>query len=138
MRRKKMPRIDRIVARMLVVCLCFAGLPIPAAHAELIATDQIETRAPSSARERMSSLFDRADVRRALESHGVNAADAQARVAALSDDEVERLAASFDSLPAGGDGIGGVLTLAVVVFLILLLTDILGFTKIFPFTRPAK
>jgi hypothetical protein len=38
-------------------------------------------------------------------------------------------------LPAGGvDLLGAVL----IVFLVLLLTDILGYTKVFPFTRPAK
>jgi len=135
-----MPRIDRIVVRILAVSLCFAGLPIPAAQAELIATDRIEAagQAQPTARALLGTLLDRADVRAALESQGVSAENARARVAALSDDEVERLAAKFDSLPAGGDGIGGVLALAVLVFLILLLTDILGFTKVFPFTRPAK
>jgi hypothetical protein len=135
-----MPRIDRIVARALVVCLCFAGLPIPAAQAELIATDRTEAAAQGqpAARALLGSLLDRADVRAVLESHGVSAEDAKARVAALSDDEVAGLAAKFQSLPAGGDGIEGVLWLAVLVFLILLITDILGFTKVFPFTRPAK
>lgn len=135
-----MPRIDRTVARVLVVCLCFAGLPIPAAQAELIATDRIEALGQTQppARERMASLFDRADVRSALESHGVSAADAKARVAALSDAEVERLAAQFDSVPAGGSGFESVLWVALIVFLVLLITDILGFTKVFPFTRPAK
>jgi hypothetical protein len=140
MRRKKMPRIDRIVARALVVCLCFAGLPIPAAQAELIATDRIDAtiQVHPSSRARLGSLLDRADVRAALERQGVSAEDAKARVAALSDDEAEGLAAKIPSLPAGGDGIEGVLGLAVLVFLILLITDILGFTKVFPFTRPAK
>jgi len=135
-----MPRIDRIVARAVVVCLCFAGLPVPAAQAELIATDRIEAtgQAQASARAFLRSLLDRADVRAALESQGVSAEDAKARVAALSDDEVEGLAAKIPSLPAGGDGIEGVLWLAFLVFVILLITDILGFTKVFPFTRPAK
>ena len=133
-----MSRSVRTVARLLVVCMCLVGAPIPAAQAELIATDRIENSAPSSARERLNSLLDRADVRRALESRGVNAADAKARVAALSDDEVAQVAAKFDSLPAGGDGIGSVLGVALIVFLVLLITDILGFTKVFPFTRPAK
>jgi hypothetical protein len=133
-----MTRSHRIVAHLLVACMCLAGAPIPAAQAELIATDRIENSPPSSARERLNSLLDRADVRRALESHGVNAADAKARVAALSDDEIAQLAAKFDSLPAGGDGFGSVLGVALIVFLVLLLTDILGFTKVFPFTRPAK
>jgi hypothetical protein len=77
-------------------------------------------------------------VRAALESRGVSAADAKARVAALSDDDVDQLAAKIDSLPAGGNGFETVLWLAFLVFLILLITDILGFTKVFPFTRPAK
>jgi hypothetical protein len=136
MRRNKMTRIDRAMARILVACMCL-GAPIPAAHAELVATDRVETEVRDSARERLSSLLDRADVRAALESHGVSSAEAKARVAALSDDEVGRLAAQFDSLPAGG-GLESVLWFAFLVFVILLITDILGFTKVFPFTRPAK
>jgi uncharacterized protein DUF6627 len=135
-----MPRIHRLIARILVACVCTAGLPIRTAHAELIGTDSIGTALPawSPAREFLGSLLDRADVRAALEKQGVSPEYAKARVAALSDDEVERLAAKFDSLPAGGGGFETVIVLAVVVFLVLLLTDILGFTKVFPFTRPAK
>ena len=134
-----MIRIDRTVTQLLVVCLFFAGLPMPAAHAELVATERVEATGPagSSPRARVDSLLERADVRAALEGRGVTAEDAKARVAALSDDEVDRLVAGFDSLPAGG-GVEGVLWLAFLVFVILLITDILGFTKVFPFTRPAK
>jgi len=135
-----MPRIDRTVAYILTICVCFAGLPIPAAHAELVATDRIEVTqpAPASARAHLASLLDRADVRAALESRGVSAEDAKARVAALNDDEADKLASKFDSLPAGGSGFESLLWFGFLVFLILLITDILGFTKVFPFTRPAK
>jgi len=135
-----MPSLNRTVARVLVVSLCTLGLPIPAAHAELVATDRVETprQGQVSARERLGSLFDRADVRAALERHGVSADDAKARVNALSDDEVERLAARFDSLPAAGSGLETVLVIGFLAFVILLVTDILGFTKVFSFTRPAK
>jgi len=135
-----MPRIDRTVAHVVTICVCFAGLPIPAAHAELVATDRIEVAqpAPASARAHLASLLDRADVRAALESRGVSAEDAKARVAALGDEDAEKLAAKFDSLPAGGSGFESLLWFGFLVFLILLITDILGFTKVFPFTRPAK
>jgi len=135
-----MPRIYRTVARILAVCVCLTGLRVPAAQAELIATDRVQAtdQVRLSARARLGSLLDRADVRAELQSHGVSPEDAKARVAALSDDEVERVAAKFDSLPAAGDGVEGVLWLAFLVFVILLITDILGFTKVFPFTRPAK
>ena len=135
-----MTSVNRNIVRLLVVSLCYAGLPTRLAQAELIATDRLETagRAPLSARERLDSLFERADVRAALERRGVSADDAKARVDALSDDEVERLAARFDSLPAAGDALGSLLWFGFLVFVVLLITDILGFTKVFSFTRPAK
>jgi|SRR6267143_2127224 hypothetical protein len=136
-----MPSLNRTVARALVVSLCTLGLPIPAAQAELVATDRVvETtrQAPPSARELLGSLFDRADVRAALERQGVSSDDAKARVEALSDDEVEQVAARFDSLPAAGSGIETALVIGFLVFVTLLITDILGFTKVFSFTRPAK
>jgi hypothetical protein len=132
--------LNRNIVRLLVVSLCYVGLPKPLAQAELIATDRIETAGQTSlsARERLDSLFDRADVRAALEHHGVIADDAKARVDALSDEEIERLAARFDSLPAAGDALGSLLWFGFLVFVVLLITDILGFTKVFSFTRPAK
>jgi hypothetical protein len=132
-----MPSLNRIVARALVVSLCTMGLPIPAAQAELVATDRVEATRPDG-RKLLISLFDRADVRAALERQGVSPDEAKARVDALSDDEAERLAARFDSLPAAGSGIETALVIGFLVFLTLLITDILGFTKVFSFTRPAK
>jgi hypothetical protein len=132
--------LNRNIARILVVSMCSLGLPVPVAQAELVATDRIEGAGQAwlPARERLGSLLDRTDVRAALERHGVSADDARARVNALSDDEVERLAARFDSLPAAGNGFESVLWIGFLVFVILLVTDILGFTKVFSFTRPAK
>ncbi len=135
-----MPSLNRTVARALVVSLCILGLPIPAVQAELVATDRVEAtrRDGFSGRELLGSLFDRADVRAALERQGVSPDEAKARVNAMSDDEVERLVARFDSLPAAGHGFESVLWFGFLVFVILLATDILGFTKVFSFTRPAK
>ena len=135
-----MPHVNRTVANILVVSLCALGLPIPAVQAELVATDRVEaTRQDrSSGREFLRSLFERADVRAALERQGVSPDEAKARVNAMSDDEVERLAARFDSLPAGGSGFETFLVIGFLLFVTLLITDILGFTKVFSFTRPAK
>jgi len=132
-----MPNLKRTVTRALVVSLCTLGLPIPAVQAELVATDRVEATRQDG-RELLGSLFDRADVRAALERQGVSSDEAKARVNAMSDDEVERLAARFDSLPAGGSGLETFLVIGFLVFVTLLVTDILGFTKVFSFTRPAK
>ncbi|MGH8660839.1 MAG: PA2779 family protein [Burkholderiales bacterium] len=121
----------RVVSGVLIVCTLGAGMPLPAS-AGIIATDQVAT---SAERDRVKDFLDRAEVRQRLQALGVDPAAARARVDALSDPEIATLVGEMDRLPAGGSD---VLTVALIVFLILLLTDILGYTKIFPFTRPAQ
>lgn len=119
--------IRRLIATLLVVCM---ALPLPS-HGAMLATD---SALGASQRGEITRLLDRADVQARLESYGVKADEVKARVAALTDAEVAELAAKIDSLPAGGNIIGAL----VLVFVILLITDILGLTKIFPFTRPIR
>ncbi len=69
-----------------------------------------------------------------MEKLGVDPAAARDRVAALTDDELAALDQRLDSLPAGGDVLGALLF----VFVLLLVTDILGLTKVFPFTRAQR
>jgi hypothetical protein len=135
-----MKSVYRSIARILVVSMFCLGLPVPAAHAELVATDEADTAQPirTSARARIATLLDRDEVRAGLERHGVSGSEAKARVDALSDDEIERVAARLDALPAGGDPIEAALLIGFLAFVILLITDILGFTKVFSFTRSAK
>jgi hypothetical protein len=116
--------LRRLLAVTLVVSTTFATVP---AHAGMIAAD------PDRAR--IAAALEREDVRAQLAAHGVSPAQAQARVAALTDAEAAQLAGAIDAHPAGGIDVLGV---ALVVFLVLLLTDILGYTKIFPFTKPAR
>jgi len=129
-----MNQFRRLIVSLLVVSIAGLGLPLPA-HAGMIGTDSL---AASGDRDRIAGLLERAEVRAGLEAYGVSPADVKARVAAMTDTEVARLAGQIDSLPAGGDGVGGVLFLVVFVFLVLLVTDILGLTKIFPFTRSVR
>jgi hypothetical protein len=123
----------RSVSTALIVSMVGMGLPL-SAQAGMVPTTTV---AAEPAKERIVSLIERSDVRAQLQAIGVNPNDAKARVAALSDAEAAQLAARFDSLPAGGDG-GAIIGAAVLIFLVLLLTDILGFTHVFPFTKPIK
>jgi cytochrome c1 len=118
--------------RLIAVLLAFSiALPLPA-QAVMLATDNALGTAQH---QRVEQVLERADVQARLQAYGVSVADVKARVAALTDQEAADLAARLDSLPAGGSDILGVIVL---IFLVLLLTDILGFTKIFPFTRSIK
>ena len=117
----------RLLSSVLIVCLAGLGLPV---HAGMLPTD-----AANPARARVLTVLERSDVQAQLQANGVSPADVKARVAAMSDDEVAQIAGQIDSLPAGGTDVLGFI---LVVFIILLITDILGFTKIFPFTKSVK
>ena len=117
----------RLIVSLLVICI---AMPLPT-QAAMVATDQA---LGSAERQHVNQLLARADVQARLSLYGVNASDVQARIAAMSDDEVAQLAGKMDAMPAGGDILGAI----VLIFLVLLLTDILGFTKVFPFTKPIK
>ena len=125
----------RITSRLLIACVFGLGLPLQSTHAGLVGTDKVAVSAQSqSERERIRFFLDREDVRNELQIQGVDVNTAKARVDALTDEEVQKVAGKLDQMPAGGDIIGILFT----VFVILLVTDILGFTKVFPFTRSIK
>ncbi len=84
----------------------------------------------------INGYLDRSEVSGKLEAMGIDLQTAKERVAALSDEEASRLAAEIETLPAGGDGIGSLVGAAVFIFIVLLITDLLGWTKVFSFTRP--
>ncbi len=83
-------------------------------------------------RAQVVSWLQRDDVRTQMTRFGVSADQAVDRVAALSDEEVQRLAGKIDATPVGGNGFVGAI---VFIFLVLRVTDLLGLTKVFPFTR---
>ena len=100
----------------------------------MIGTEQVaQARSADAARAQLNEAFARADVQTRLQALGVSASDAGERVAALTDDEATRLAGEIDKAPAGG-----IIEVILFVFFVLLVTDILGFTKVFPFTRSIR
>ena len=124
-------RLRSAIASALIIATVGTTLPLPAA-AGMIGTDAVTAAA---SRERIGAALAREDVRVRLEASGVRPDEVRARVNALTDDEAAQLAQQLDSLPAGGDGLVGAIVL---VFIVLLVTDILGYTKVFPFTRQAR
>ncbi len=124
----------RLIATALIPCLLLAGVPLQA-QATLISTEQaMATPAGQADSEKVAAYLSRAEVQAALQAQGVNAADAVERVQALSDAEVAQLADRVDHAPAGAGVVGVLFT----VFLILLVTDFMGLTKVFPFTRSIR
>lgn len=129
-----MSAYKRFIATTLAVSCTLMGMPLRA-HAAIVPTDAlVATEAVTGARAQVNAFFARDDVRQALVAQGVDADAAVARVSAMSDVEVAQLAGRIDQAPAGGE----VLSLLFTVFIVLLVTDILGVTKVFPFTRAIR
>jgi hypothetical protein len=86
-------------------------------------------------RRKVDAFLQRQDVRDQMVAFGVDPQEAQARVASLSDREIREIAGRIDRLPAGQGVIVALIGAAVFIFLVLLITDLLGLTHIFPFVR---
>jgi hypothetical protein len=123
---------------LVAACISFAGF-MQTAQATLVTTEQVAAtegvRSATAQRDMLNAALARADVAAGLAERGVSVEQARARVAALTDDEVAVVAQAIDTAPAGAADVLGIL---LTVFVVLLITDILGFTKVFPFTRAIR
>ena len=128
--------IKRLLSALLAISILFTG-SIQIVQAAMISAEQVAqssvTTTSQQDREKIVSMLSRDDVQSQLVARGIDPTEAKLRVASLTDDEASSLATQLDKAPAGGI-IGAIL----LVFFVLLLTDILGFTKIFPFTRSVR
>ena len=129
-----MNKLTQAIVFALVLTLNLVGISAPA-QAALIGTDALAAaNARHASEQKVAAALARDDVSKALQKMGVNPDEARQRVAALSDSELANLSDKVDRLPAGGDFFGTV----GLIFIILLITDLLGLTKVFPFTRAQR
>lgn len=129
---RKMRRFARVVSTMLIMTIAVLGVQFQA-HAGLIGAETVIAAEQAAIdRGELLAALDRSDVRQQLIAFGVDPDEARDRAAALSDDELAQMNDQMEQLPAGGNGVIGALVL---IFLVLLLTDILGYTDIFPFVK---
>ena len=118
--------------RKAVVCLfalpaLVVGTPAPV-EAEIIGTlTAIEATQRDRNLEKVSAALAGDEVRSRLAGLGVQPADVEARVAALTDDELRTLAERLDSMPAGA----GVIELLGIIFIVLLVLELVGVIDIF-------
>ena len=111
--------------------MCSSDLFVPfTLNAAMVSTDKVSVSQQSlnisqdqSNRDKVASFLNRSDVVAKLESMGIDSKMAKERVNGLTQDEVNRLAANIDELPAGGTvttwgWVGIVAGIAILVWLI--------------------
>jgi hypothetical protein len=130
-------QLRRGVALVLAVVMFVISMPLGVAQAALVSTEEVLAAAGDAAadRARVLAFLERAEVREQIAALGVDPTEAAARVAALSDAQVREIAGQLEQLPAGQSAVGAVVGAILIIFLILLVTDLLGLTNVFPFVR---
>lgn len=139
------PRRRSMTAAFMALVIAATSLPIHLASAGMIPTEEMISSSISpddvqrqgdeqaqSARERVQELLAKDSVRNEMVTLGVDPNEAEARVAAMTEQELASLAGQLDKLPAG-EGAGSVLIILFVVFGIAVLLDALGVLNILPF-----
>jgi hypothetical protein len=129
-----MNQFKRFTATVLIASTTLLGMPMMAQAGIVSSSEAMASATQSDARAKVAAVLAREDVRSGLAERGLSAEQAQERVRAMSDEEVASLAGRIDQAPAGGDILGILFT----VFIVLLITDILGLTKVYPFTRSVR
>jgi hypothetical protein len=133
--RKKIGFISLFMATIMLLI----ATPYQTLLAAMVPTDAtIYKIKAQDARDYLKTLISRDDIKKSLISQGIDPMEAKARVDSLSDSEVIEVADKIEQLPAGGGAFGAVIAASVIVFLVLLITDILGYTDVFPFVKSQK
>lgn len=133
----RLPRLFQKTALLLILLMSFHTIIAPLASAALVeSATMVSAQEVDASRARLAALLAREDVGAALQNHGVSAEEVLLRVNSLTDQEVVKLAQNIDALPAGADGgVGTVVGAILFIFLVLLFTDLLGLTDVYPFVR---
>jgi hypothetical protein len=114
-------------------------VPYQSIFAAMISTDvTVESERAQKSRAELKKLIARENVEKYLIAQGIDPVEVKSRIDTLTDAEAIALAVKIEELPAGGSAIGVIVGAALIVFLVLLVTDILGYTDIFPFVKAQK
>jgi hypothetical protein len=127
------------VSFFLVFSFLLLDFSVQAANAQMVGTNTvIAVQQEKANRERVAAFMGREDVQQVMIQNGVDAVEAQKRVDSLSNEELTKIANSMEQLPAGGDAVGAVVGAAVFIFVVLLITDLLGLTHVFSFVNAQR
>ena len=132
-------KYSRFLALPLAALMLAVSMPMGAAQAALVGTDQlVEPSQAETDRALVAAFIARDDVRAQMRNMGVDPDEAAARVAVMSDVEIQRIATQIDEMPAGQNAVGAIVGAVVLIFVVLLVTDLLGLTDVFPFVKRNK
>ncbi|MFA6190807.1 MAG: PA2779 family protein [Sulfurimonas sp.] len=125
------------ISKLVVSFILSITLFVQVSSAQIASTESVlGTSVNVSSKEKLVQILSREDVGKKFEELGVDPKTIEARIAAMTDEEASKIAYQMDTLPAGADAGMSIVGAIVFIFLVLLITDLLGVTKVFNFTKP--
>ena len=123
----RIERFRRACVALVSLSLVSLGLSTPAAAGIVGTADAVAAVQQQDRRNAVQDVLARADVREQMVGLGVDPAEVEARIAALTDAEVATLASRLEGAPAGGDA----LAVIGIVFVVLMILEFTGVIDIF-------
>ncbi|UTV30520.1 DUF6627 family protein [Photobacterium atrarenae] len=115
--------------------MLFSLVQMPLTQAAMITTGEaIQAQQRNIDRDNLLSMLQKDELRAQLAAYGVDAQAAAERISHMTDAEIAMLNDHLDEMPAG-ESFLSVIGLIVVV---LVVTDLIGATDVFPFIRPVS
>lgn len=125
------------VSKLILSFILSLSLFTQVLSAQIASTESlIGQPAMESSKEKLVQIISREDVAKRFEELGVDSKIIEARIASMTDEEASKVAHQIDTLPAGADAGMSIIGAIVFIFIVLLITDILGVTRVFNFTKP--
>jgi len=110
-------------------------MPLLPAQAAMIGNQQIINQNQSQqTRDSLQQLLDQDTARQQLQAWGVSPEQINSRIDSLTDAELARINQQVNDLNAGGSVLG----ILLVIFIVFVITDVIGATDIFPFIHPVN
>ncbi len=119
--------LRKMVAMLLVLSMSLLGVPATSLAAPIGTDTLVQLEQRGELLSRIQTQLARDDVRAQFLQRGVSPTEVDARVAALSTEELQMLSMQLDELPAGGS----LLAVIGVVFVVLLILELVGVTNVF-------
>lgn len=119
----------------IILSISLTSLSLGSAQAAMVSNQQvIHATNQMNDKQALRQTLNREDVQQQLLSMGVNPAEVESRINQMTHEEVAQLNQQMSELPAGAGALGVV----VLVFLVFVITDVIGATDIFPFIHPVN
>ena len=115
--------------------LMLSGLYQSVSAAMIDTESVINENRSQNPRDCLNNLLARKEIQSALIGQGIDPQEAQERIDNLSDDEIGKFVHEMDQIPAGDGFFETFIVIVFLIFLILLITDISGYTDVFPFVK---